>query len=82
MKIHEIFSEGSSLIEATEFNHSSHNDLILGYTEDTLILQSLNGIDDTKGHADRQCRRHSDGDEIKELLNQINNLYVLVDEND
>lgn len=82
MEIHIVFSKGAGLVEAAKLDHSAHDDLILGDTENALIFQPLHSVDNTKGHTDRECRWDCDGDEIKEFLDQIHHLHILVDEAD
>jgi hypothetical protein len=64
LKIHEILSKSSCFIEAAEADDTSRDDFGLLYAEDRLILQLLNGVDNSKGHADRQGGRDCDDDQI------------------
>lgn len=82
MEVHEVLSEGSRFVEAAELYHAAHDDLVLGNAEDPFLLQSLHGVDNTKGHTDGQGRRHCDGDQIEELHDQVHQLHVLMDEDD
>jgi len=67
LKIHEIFSESTSLVKAAKVDNASYNHSVLLDTKNTLLLELLNRIDDTKCHGNRQCWGHCDGDEIQEL---------------
>jgi hypothetical protein len=51
VKIHVVLGQGACLIKASKLNHSSRNDLVLLDTEDGLLLQFLDSIDDPKSHA-------------------------------
>lgn len=70
-EIHEVFSEGTGLVETNEIHHTSSHHLIRRNTEDLLIFQLLQREDDTECHGDGQARRHSNGDEIQELDHKI-----------
>lgn len=67
VEVHEVLSEGASLVEASEFNHSSSNHLILRDAENRLLLQFFNGIDDSESHADGESGRHCDENHIDEF---------------
>jgi hypothetical protein len=53
VKIHKIFCERAGLIEAGKLDHPTRNDLILLNTKDRFLIEFLNGVNDSKGHADR-----------------------------
>lgn len=71
IEIHVIFREGSRLIEATELNGSSNNNFILLNAVNSFLRQSLNRINNPKGHADGQLRWNCDRKHGDKLLNQI-----------
>lgn len=71
IKIHVILSQRAGLIEATKLNNAAHDDLILRDAEYLLLIQSFQGVDDAEGHADWQCRRYSDQDDVDELDDDI-----------
>ena len=71
IEIHEILGQSASLVKTCEIDHATSNHLILLDTEDAFLLQLLNRIDDPKGHAYRQTRRHCNQDQVDELIDDI-----------
>jgi hypothetical protein len=64
LEIHKIFSQGACLIEATEADHTPRDDFVLFNTEDRLVFELFDCIDDSESHADWQGRRNSNNYQI------------------
>ena len=80
-KIHEIFSESSSLIETWKRNSASCDDFVRINTKQFDIFQFFDSIDNSKGHTDRQSGRDSDDNQIEKFHENsfaINYLWEMV----
>lgn len=53
VKVHEVFSQGSSLIKTCMLNSTSRNNFIWRNAENIFIFQFLDGEYDSKRHAHR-----------------------------
>ena len=71
LEIHEIFCESAGFIETAKTNNSSNNDSIFFNTKNRFLLQFLNRVYNSKGHAYWQGRWDCNGDQIKKLDDEI-----------
>lgn len=77
VKVHVVLGERTGFIKAAKFDNAAHDNLILRDAKYFLLVQSFQGVDDAKGHADWKCRRHSYQDDIDELNDDIGGLFVV-----
>lgn len=77
VEVHVVFGEGARLVEAGEFDHTAGDDFVLGDAKDAFFLQFLNGVNDAKGHADWQSRRHRDKYQIDQGIDDVVDCVVL-----
>ena len=83
MKIHMILSECTSFIETAEIDDPSNDYFVLRNTKYLLLVQAVQRVNDSKGHADWQGRRDSSNDQINKLSDDVCGTFVLkIDDND
>jgi hypothetical protein len=83
VEIHIVFSERAGLVETSEFDDATRDDFILGNAEDLLFVEPFEGVDDAEGHADGQCGRHCDENDVDEFDDDVRSGFIVdVDDND
>jgi predicted ATPase len=79
IEVHIILCKCTRLIEAAELNDPANHYLVLRNTEYLLLVQALESVDDPKGHAHGQGRRHCYQYKINELYDDFQGFHVFVD---
>ena len=67
VEVHEVFCQGASFIKAEHVNHTSDDGLVRRSAENLFLFHLFKREDDSEGHANRQARRNSHCNQIKEL---------------